>query len=220
MSKRANGDVANIAWSVYQEDHNIEKLLDTTFKQVDVEMSLQLLLWLAIGSCDDELIKTLESRQVVLPNNPDLIFEAMRDFGDAPNVVEWLLNHGTKIDHRSSNDWTALHLACNSGYIHTVRLLVNYGSNVNTQTNCDGGWTPLMEACVSGNKKIVEFSGHGANTEIVNLYEGGTAREIAIKRGHLDIVEVLDLWSASLVNRKRDAWKHKRNDRSRDTQGK
>jgi hypothetical protein len=75
------------------------------------------------------------------------------------------------------------------------RGLVKNGANVNIQTSTDGGWTPLMEACSSGNGAIVEFLlEHGANASLWNSYEGGTARDIAAKRGQVEIVALIDCW--------------------------
>ena len=206
----SNMPALDIAWEQYKKDNDDKPLLKVAFHEANQRSAFQLLLWRAIGIGDWNLVKTLEEHQVVLPDNddctPGLLYQAICDFGDAPEAIKWLLNHGAKKDKRGPNDWTPLHYACRSGYFNTVSMLVTNGSDVNAQTCCDGGWTPLMEACASGSKDVVKFLlAHGADPEIRNLLEGVTARGIAILRGHSDVAAVLDSWSASSVDRKRVA---------------
>ncbi len=201
MSPQSNSHPLLLAWEQYLKDGDRRRLFQIA-SEWDKEGAFQGLLWLAIGAGDWELAKTLEERGVgpspAGDYSGDLLAYALQDFGDSPHAIEWLLNHGARIDERGINDWTPLHNACRRGYLGTVRVLVKNGAAVNDQTSVDGGWTPLMEACASGNQEIVEFLlSHGADPQVVNLYEGGTARDIAAKRGHREVAAILDAWPST-----------------------
>jgi hypothetical protein len=210
-----------VAWEQYLKDRDKERLLATAPVPADKPSGHQFLLWMSIGVGDWELASRLEARQVSLwdcDEGPGLIYQAVEDFGDSLSIdaVKWLVDHGALIDdhRRNANDWTALHLACRSGYLGAVSALVINGADLNLPTGIDGGWTPLMEACAAGSKAVVEFLlEHGADPGVTNSYEAGKARDIAAKKGNPEIAALLDSWTNSRPRRVREAWKLKRKER-------
>ena len=154
-------DPARAAWKQYLKDRNASRLLYAVSQEPHQEELLRCFLWTAIGTADQNLIRKLTDKQITLPDesncSPGYIYQAVEVFADPTHAIEWLLGRWAKINARGPNDWTALHLACNRARYIAVEVLVNKGADVNAVTACDGGWTPLMEACASGHKEIVEF---------------------------------------------------------------
>jgi hypothetical protein len=206
------------AWKKYLGDRDSRQLLAWMTQESDSSSLVPFFLWLAIEASDWDLATTLLDRcNHVLPycESPagGPLAAAISDFGDAPHVVEWLINHGSRIDTRGMNDWTPLHMACQYGFLGVAEVLVAHGANLNDQTRIDGGYTPLMEACAGGHKEVVEFLLlHGADPEIRNSYEGGTARRVAAKHAYSEIVTLLDEWASpvAMEKRTRTKWKGKR----------
>jgi Ankyrin repeats (3 copies) len=214
-------------WENYLEDRDMGRLVAAAPGVPDDPAGgsgLQMVLWLALGADDWELVRTLENRRVALPDdreNPGLLYAAIEQFGDVPNVVEWLINHGASIDARGPNDWTALHYACRQGHVAAASVLLSHGADVNAVTACDGGWTPLMEACAGGRKAAAWLLlMHGADSGLWNTYEGGTARDIAVRHGHPEVAAVLDAWpkrkQEKTSERKRRRGQERRMKRGRD----
>ena len=63
--------------------------------------------------------------------------------------------------------WTALHEACNHGYLDIVRTLIDHGADVNVR-GLDGD-TPLHDAAVNGHEEItIVLIQSGGNPESEN----------------------------------------------------
>src|SRR5262249_15051745 len=152
----------------------------------------------AVGRRDWALVRRLDEHGVRLGERTEfgavgLIHQYVSNFGDVPDVVQWLVDHGACVDFRGPNDWTPLHFAARLGYVGSVKALVGNGADVNATSNVDGGWTPLMAACAGGQNDVVKYLlDHGADRTRVNNYEVGTCREIAVKNGHKDTAEVVE----------------------------
>lgn len=132
-------------------------------------------------------------------NNDGLIHSSLIDFGDRPDVVEWLLAQGLYQDQRGNNTWTPLHVAAARGYYGTLAVLLNHGCDVNLGTIIDGNSTPLMEASSSGKLLcVIALLVHGAYISRKNELDGFTALEYAQLAGHRVIVELLQKFSASI----------------------
>lgn len=57
-------------------------------------------------------------------------------------AAQQLLNDGADPNYRKVNRYAPLHYAASKRHIDMLALLVDYGANINAQTN--NGWTPLM----------------------------------------------------------------------------
>ncbi|CAF1580476.1 unnamed protein product, partial [Didymodactylos carnosus] len=84
---------------------------------------------------------------------------------------------------------TALWCAAASNHLNIVRLLVQYGANVNHHTRTHS--TPLRAACFDGSIEIVKFlCDNGADVNSSNLGDGSNLM-LASYKGHLNVVDYL-----------------------------
>ncbi len=85
------------------------------------------------------------------------------------NAVRALLQRpDTKVDLANGEGHTALHMACNSGHLECVRMLLDAGADMNAGTARK--FTPLTLASINGHFEIVEL-----------LIEAGATLEFAGK---------------------------------------
>ncbi len=89
-------------------------------------------------------------------------------------IVEFLLQHGSRIDERSMSIFsvTGLHLASECGHLNVVDRLVELGASLNEKANY--GWTPLHYACEKGHLDIVMYflrHCHGLKEEPISFWD-------------------------------------------------
>jgi ankyrin repeat protein len=78
-----------------------------------------------------------------------------------------------------------------------VRRLLSIGANIEVKDY--DGWTPLIDASVSGRVQlVVELLKHGAHTEAENS-DGWTALHLACSKGHLAVVTELVSGGANIL---------------------
>jgi len=83
-----------------------------------------------------------------------------------------------------------LGLACASGYIELVTVLLAINANVEDKGHKNES-TPLMEACANGHRQIVQLLlKHGANVNAQSAC-GNTPLHCAVQHNHAEIVELL-----------------------------
>jgi len=116
-------------------------------------------------------------------------------------IVKLLLAaDGIEVNKANKDGVVPLHIASNFGYIEIVKLLLASGVDVNKADR--GGWTPLCAvAYYSGNIEVVKLLlSYGANiyatltdnSKVDPLIKAGdTALDIAQKKGHIQVVELL-----------------------------
>ena len=108
------------------------------------------------------------------------------------NLNDYLLVYfsGTvKFDGYSIEGATALWCAAGAGHFNIVKLLVEYGANVNHPTITNS--TPLRAACFDGRLDIVKYLiEHNADFTIANKYKN-TCLMISCYKGHTDVVRYL-----------------------------
>ncbi|MFO8065529.1 MAG: ankyrin repeat domain-containing protein [Spirochaetota bacterium] len=111
--------------------------------------------------------------------------KAVRDFlvmGYSPNL-------------RDESGLPALFLAVRSANAALVRLLVDYGADVNEQSG-DRGTSPLMEAAGTGQVAVTRhLLESGADPDMVSHY-GQSATILAASEGHAAAVRLLLEWNA------------------------
>lgn len=71
-------------------------------------------------------------------------------------AVKLLLEHGANPDVKIKNGIYPIIEASSGGYTEIVELLIKYKVNVNIRKLDGSGITPLMFACIQGNKSIVQ----------------------------------------------------------------
>lgn len=112
-------------------------------------------------------------------------------------MVQFLLDHGAKLDVRSLENMTALHFAAKNGHENIVKFLLEQGVGINDKSN--SGATPLLFAAMNGHAAMVKLLlDRGAN---INAQDGSgvTALFAAISSNHVDVVKVLLEYGADLT---------------------
>ncbi|XP_070194406.1 ankyrin repeat domain-containing protein 66-like [Littorina saxatilis] len=96
---------------------------------------------------------------------------------------------------------TALHWACQKGYVECIRLLLEYGADGSARTS--SGWTPAH--CAAESNRIPALRAlHAALVPIDRKDKfGDTPRRIASIYGHHDCVKYLLQAEAELVERRK-----------------
>jgi cytohesin len=108
-------------------------------------------------------------------------------FGGNINEAALLLAHGADVDAVAADKMAPLQIACNDAAM--TEWLLAHGANVNAGTT--GGWTPLHQAMMSGNKSVAELLiAHGANVS-ARTNDGETPLFLAARNQYKDLVELL-----------------------------
>ena len=129
------------------------------------------------------------------------VFQDLAAQSGYKHVVELLLANNAEVEARDIHGGTSLHFAAIMGHRDVAALLITNGADVNARSNT--GQTPLhvvalkIEAQGIGrlgteHKAVAELllaNGADANAKDLN---GLTATEWAVRRGHRDIVELLN----------------------------
>jgi ankyrin repeat protein len=79
----------------------------------------------------------------------------MAGYGNAPDVVAWLVGEGAVIDRADASGCTAAHWACISNATNGLRALVAAGGDPNAPDN--DGWPPLFVAIDWGAKDCARY---------------------------------------------------------------
>jgi uncharacterized protein len=109
-----------------------------------------------------------------------------------PDIVEWVLAHGTDINARSANALgnTALHAALAGRRFDCAELLIQHGADVNATDAA--GWSILHHIAANGTLELLDLAlAHGAVAPARNT-DGDTPAQIAHKAGHTAIGDRLN----------------------------
>ncbi|ORX78967.1 ankyrin, partial [Anaeromyces robustus] len=80
--------------------------------------------------------------------------------------MKLFIDYGIDVNRPNSIGIYPIALACESGNIEQVRLLLNHGANPNVQSD---GSTPLIQSCINNNSEVVKLLiEHGADVNFVN----------------------------------------------------
>lgn len=107
------------------------------------------------------------------------------------NTVRALLEKGVAVDEKNymlGNELTALHWAAYNGRTDIVRILLEAGADMNFQDVV--GYTPLHYGAYYNYQGVVSLLlDAGADPDVVSQF--GTPMQVAQKRGHEEIVDIL-----------------------------
>lgn len=111
-------------------------------------------------------------------------------------IMQLLLNADADTEAKDNDGWTSLMYAATEGDVKAVKLLLDYGADINGH-NGDGsvGWanatTPLMGAAYWGEEAVVKLLlSRGAETEVKDG-NGQTALALARMQKHKAVIELL-----------------------------
>ncbi|XP_046344023.1 histone-lysine N-methyltransferase EHMT2-like isoform X4 [Haliotis rufescens] len=109
-----------------------------------------------------------------------------------PNVVQYLMKVGARVDDRGEDGMTCIHYAAKAGHTEVIKLLLESGK-IGPNTQDDGGWTPIIWAAESQLTSTVRFLiSQGAdptmkdNEENTGLHWAAYAGSVAITEMFLD----------------------------------
>lgn len=110
--------------------------------------------------------------------------------GQIQEIQQLLLNNGFDVN-TIVDEVFILSIACESGRLDIVKLLIDSGADINLPSENPEVWTALMSSVLSGNKELVDFlirSGADAN----EIRDGGNyALMIAAEEKHHEIFKTL-----------------------------
>lgn len=119
------------------------------------------------------------------------------------DCCEVLLSKGqANKEHRNISDYTPLSLAASGGYVAILRLLLDYGADINSRTGSKLGISPLMLASMNGHTQAVRLLidlGSDVNAQIET--NRNTALTLACFQGRGDVVALLLERKAHLEHR-------------------
>ena len=119
----------------------------------------------------------------------------LASFFNQPAASETLLAYGADVHARSRNSSanTALHAAAAGRSLHSVRILLEHGADVNARQ--EGGWTALHAASQNGDVEMARLliaSGADVQARAAN---NQSALDLALTKGHEAVVNLLDEYS-------------------------
>ena len=115
----------------------------------------------------------------------------MASFEGHTGIVRLLVENEAPLDHRDAAGRSALMYAASGPNHETVRLLLEAGADPNIVDKGEG-FTALMFAAAEGQLEVVRvLLRHNANVSVRDV-DGDTARDFAAKKGHDEIVRMLE----------------------------
>jgi ankyrin repeat protein len=101
-----------------------------------------------------------------------------------------LLQKGSPLEERGTDQWTALHLACVSGSARAVAVLAGAGADANSVAR--SGNTPLHLTVTSRSREAAEALLRAGADPTVRDDQERTAADLARSRGLTELARVLE----------------------------
>jgi len=192
----------------------VKKIIDRKPNQINVQDELDFTpLHLASSKGHIEIVEFLlnhgaDMELEIFDGETPLMLAAQHARHRQYETIKTLLEHGAKVNHKDENGRTALHNAAMHRGKEVINLLISYGADVNARNKYQS--TPLHQAAMLNNieaaKALVE---HGADIFAKNFHDyskprpegmlftplrvtmNKTAKEIALKAGHIELAQYL-----------------------------
>ena len=76
-----------------------------------------------------------------------------------PNIVRYFITAGAKVELKSDDGMTALHLAAQNGHLECCHIILGANKLPRNHINVkdDGGWTPLVWACEHKHEGVIRY---------------------------------------------------------------
>lgn len=104
-------------------------------------------------------------------------------------LLKLLISQDADINVEDFYSKTALRMACESGDLEIVQLLLSEGAKQNSE---NGFWTALMSASEKGNAEIVKLLlANGAEINTMSYKNSYTSLMMAVRNEHVEVVEIL-----------------------------
>lgn len=121
------------------------------------------------------------------------------------DIIEYYINkYKPEIDEEDTGGATALWHATMAQKLETVELLMELDANVDHLR--DNKLSPLMVACMNGDRPIAEALIEGGATVDKYNPSGNTALSLSMQRGHVEMAQLMAARGAD-VEIDEDAWK-------------
>ena len=143
--------------------------------------------------------------------NSDIDFDTRSDLQDTPLheavsnassdvAIHLIQRFPNKINVRGQQDRPLLHYACyykNMGFLEHIFRNPDYDIDYNAVD--EEGLTGLHHACIDGHFEVVNFLLQNSNEKGIDIFKKSnylqTAEFCAIHLGHVDILELLEIWT-------------------------
>ena len=135
------------------------------------------------------VLKSIQNKSKNLRKNNEMLWD-YAELGEAQKLQE-LLTHEKAIDLNSTllDDWTALHLAANEGHKEVVRVLLDFGANIEAETRMNR--RALHIACLRGNLEVVKILIEGKADRNPKDKDSYTPLHFVSENGSNEIIKLL-----------------------------
>eukprot|EP00297_Palpitomonas_bilix_P009724 CAMPEP_0113899732 /NCGR_PEP_ID=MMETSP0780_2-20120614/20230_1 /TAXON_ID=652834 /ORGANISM="Palpitomonas bilix" /LENGTH=341 /DNA_ID=CAMNT_0000892003 /DNA_START=634 /DNA_END=1659 /DNA_ORIENTATION=- /assembly_acc=CAM_ASM_000599 len=116
------------------------------------------------------------------------------------DMIDILTSAGASVFERNEEGWTALHYASRQNCVEVVEKLVKEYA-MSPDVSDKRGWKPLHIAAGFGSSGVLFYLVEHCGVCIDDACGGHTAASIAVKKGHADTIEVIDLLRDRMLDR-------------------
>ncbi|XP_011307128.1 tonsoku-like protein [Fopius arisanus] len=152
-------NIAEIQEMTQDDESSDEEDLETSLKGINIEIDELLDVEEEMQKKEGNTVrkKRVPSIKFKKTSHGEMPLQVACIDGDKKKVAE-LLKQGHPVNCRDYCGWTPLHEAANHGFLEIVKLLVNYGVNINDRGGHQcGKLTPLHDAATCGHIDVVDF---------------------------------------------------------------
>ena len=119
---------------------------------------------------------------------------------DSDVAIHLIERFPDKINILGLNGWHVLHYACQFGHLELLNhIFRNRDFDIDFNVADQNGHTPLHDACYNGQFEVVKFLLENSKEKGIDVYKKAnnqkTAEDLARRKGHANILELLEAWT-------------------------